>query len=250
MTSDPTAAIAYYTKLIGWGTQSFGSARRAALYDVDGEGRPHWWRDEAPGRRCKVGAQPHWLAYITTPDVDKTAAEAKKLGGKVLMGPDPSRRRRFAIVADPDAPCSRHSLRSPRRVLRRCRKWGRTPLVRFPGNELATKDSQAAFRFYKTLFGWKKPARTTWARWGSIACSASEALRTAGCIRRPARPLECRRNGPHDIHVENCDKTAAEATKLGGKVLNGPMDVPGGDRIAQGVDPQGAMFAIHSKTKK
>jgi len=32
----------------------------------------------------------------------------------------------------------------------------------------------------------------------------------------------------------------------GGTVMNGPMDVPGGDRIAQCMDPQGAAFAIHS----
>ena len=30
-------------------------------------------------------------------------------------------------------------------------------------------------------------------------------------------------------------------------MLNGPMDVPGGDRIAQCMDPQGAAFAVHSK---
>jgi len=28
-------------------------------------------------------------------------------------------------------------------------------------------------------------------------------------------------------------------------VLNGPMEVPGGDMIAQCMDPQGAMFAVH-----
>jgi predicted enzyme related to lactoylglutathione lyase len=31
----------------------------------------------------------------------------------------------------------------------------------------------------------------------------------------------------------------------GGHVLNGPMEVPGGDRIAQCLDPQGAAFAVH-----
>jgi hypothetical protein len=30
-------------------------------------------------------------------------------------------------------------------------------------------------------------------------------------------------------------------------VINGPMEVPGGDRIAAIVDPQGASFAVHSK---
>ena len=32
----------------------------------------------------------------------------------------------------------------------------------------------------------------------------------------------------------------------GGQILNGPMEVPGGDWIAQGIDPQGALFAVHS----
>ncbi len=31
----------------------------------------------------------------------------------------------------------------------------------------------------------------------------------------------------------------------GGQVLNGPMEIPGGDRIAQCLDPQGAAFALH-----
>jgi len=32
----------------------------------------------------------------------------------------------------------------------------------------------------------------------------------------------------------------------GGKVLNGPMQVPGGGWIIQGQDPQGAMFSLVS----
>ena len=35
-------------------------------------------------------------------------------------------------------------------------------------------------------------------------------------------------------------------SQLGGKVLNGPMDIPGDDRIAQCLDPQGAAFAIYA----
>src|SRR3989442_14490144 len=33
---------------------------------------------------------------------------------------------------------------------------------------------------------------------------------------------------------------------LGGRVIYGPADVPGGGRIAQCLDPQGAMFAVHA----
>jgi len=38
---------------------------------------------------------------------------------------------------------------------------------------------------------------------------------------------------------------AAQATP-GGKVIMGPMEVPGGDWIAIATDPQGAPFAVHS----
>ncbi|MFN0063101.1 MAG: VOC family protein [Myxococcaceae bacterium] len=51
----------------------------------------------------------------------------------------------------------------------------------------------------------------------------------------------------YDVNVANCDEAAKRVTRLGGKVLNGPMDIPGGDKIAQCMDPQGAAFAIYAK---
>ena len=35
----------------------------------------------------------------------------------------------------------------------------------------------------------------------------------------------------------------------GGKIVNGPMPVPTGRWIVQGIDPQGAMFALLAPTK-
>jgi len=35
----------------------------------------------------------------------------------------------------------------------------------------------------------------------------------------------------------------------GGKLMNGPMEVPGGAHIAQLRDPQGAVFALHENAK-
>jgi predicted enzyme related to lactoylglutathione lyase len=46
-------------------------------------------------------------------------------------------------------------------------------------------------------------------------------------------------------------KIAAERIAAnGGKILNGPMEVPGGDWIVNGTDPQGAAFALHAKTAR
>jgi predicted enzyme related to lactoylglutathione lyase len=53
-------------------------------------------------------------------------------------------------------------------------------------------------------------------------------------------------------YTETSDLDAAigRATKDGAKIMNGPMDVPGGGRIAQLTDPQGAAFALHQSPKK
>ena len=54
----------------------------------------------------------------------------------------------------------------------------------------------------------------------------------------------------HYVEVADLDATLAHAKAKGGKVMNGPMDVPGGGRIAQLTDPQGAMFALHQAPTK
>ena len=46
------------------------------------------------------------------------------------------------------------------------------------------------------------------------------------------------------------DAAITRATKKGATIMNGPMDVPGGGRIAQLMDPQGAAFALHQAPKK
>jgi predicted enzyme related to lactoylglutathione lyase len=43
------------------------------------------------------------------------------------------------------------------------------------------------------------------------------------------------------------DAAADRAKAAGAQIFLGPMDVPGGDRIAAMMDPQGAAFAVHSK---
>jgi predicted enzyme related to lactoylglutathione lyase len=46
------------------------------------------------------------------------------------------------------------------------------------------------------------------------------------------------------INVDAIDAAVARVTEKGGKVINGPMEVPGGQWIINGIDPQGAMFAL------
>lgn len=46
------------------------------------------------------------------------------------------------------------------------------------------------------------------------------------------------------FNIKGIDAAAERIKTGGGKVLNGPMEVPGGAWIIQCSDPQGAMFAL------
>ena len=46
------------------------------------------------------------------------------------------------------------------------------------------------------------------------------------------------------VTVGDLDAALTRAKTAGARVLNGPMEVPGGQRIVQLMDPQGAVFAL------
>jgi hypothetical protein len=46
------------------------------------------------------------------------------------------------------------------------------------------------------------------------------------------------------FNVEAIDAAMRRVTEAGGKLIMGPMEVPGGSWIAQGLDPQGLIFAM------
>jgi uncharacterized protein len=47
------------------------------------------------------------------------------------------------------------------------------------------------------------------------------------------------------FRVPDIEQTLERVKTMGGQVLNGPMEVPGGSLVAQCMDPQGAAFAVH-----
>jgi predicted enzyme related to lactoylglutathione lyase len=44
--------------------------------------------------------------------------------------------------------------------------------------------------------------------------------------------------------VDDIDRAAKAITESGGKILNGPMEIPGGEFALNGLDPQGASFGL------
>ena len=52
------------------------------------------------------------------------------------------------------------------------------------------------------------------------------------------------------VHVEDAAATASAIQAAGGRLISGPMEVPGGDMVAHFMDPQGAAFCVHAAVTK
>ena len=163
---------------------------------------------------------------------------------QVLKGPaDIPTVGRFAIIADPQgAVISLFKPNAPMEL--HAEKEGE-----FCWNELLTSDRAAGFTFYSEVFGWKKLQEMDLGPMGNYLIYGVGEKQLGGMMTVPkGNPMP-----PAWLYyteTPNLDAALERAKKMGAKVMNGPMDVPGGGRIAQLMDPQGAAFALHQAPKK
>jgi predicted enzyme related to lactoylglutathione lyase len=114
----------------------------------------------------------------------------------------------------------------------------------FCWSELVTSDSAAAFAFYAKLFGWKVIDEMNMGDMGTYRVFGLGDVRVGGMMTAP-KGSKMPPTWGYYTQVSNLQAAIERATKRGAKVINGPMEVPGGASIAQLVDPQGAVFALH-----
>jgi predicted enzyme related to lactoylglutathione lyase len=68
-----------------------------------------------------------------------------------------------------------------------------------------------------------------------------------GMMNKPAAMAQVPPHWAIYFRVPDIDAAAERVKANGGQILNGPMDVPGGDRVLNAMDPQGAAFSLHEK---
>jgi len=244
MTSQPEPAEGFYSQVIGWGVESWPDAPPDQPYHVwmSGAG-PVGGVMKLPEEAQAQGAPPHWLSYVAVEDVDGTVGRAVGLGATaVLPGMDIEKVGRIAVLQDPQGA-----------MFALYRPSGETPGHEGPpltGDiswiELGTTDRDAALAFYRDLFGWEETDVMDMGE-GNLYHMYGQHGNTYGGIytKPPEMP------GPPGwlvyATVDDIQRAVDAVQANGGQVLNGPMEVPGGDQVAQCMDPQGAVFAIHSK---
>lgn len=149
LATDPDAAKAFYTHVLGWGTEEFlGAGEPYTMWTVGGAGgKP------IGGMMAKPpGAEgpPSWLGYVAAEDIDAVARRAADLGAQTYVAPqDIPNVGRFAVLADPQgAMFALYKSLNPA-----AEPAGEPRVGEVSWNELATSDPKAAWGFYSTLFG-------------------------------------------------------------------------------------------------
>ena len=240
MTTDPKAAIAFYSEIIGWKAQPWEDGSSGYTMWVGSQG-PLGGVMELPEPARKMGAPPHWTSNVEVTDVDATVAKVRELGGKVYVEPtDMPKVGRFAVIADPQGAAI--NIFKPATDMS---SHDNTKAGEFIWCELLTTDHDAGFRFYNTIFGWEKVAEHDMGAMGKYLIYGRKGKALGGMFTKSA-DMPMPPSWIYYVQVDKLEEAVERAKKMGGRVLNGPMDVPGGSRIAQLADPQGAVFALHA----
>jgi predicted enzyme related to lactoylglutathione lyase len=240
LTTDTNAAQRFYTQLVGWDTGS-GKAGDEPYTLFTARRRQVAGLMALPEEARRNGAGPHWLGYVSTPDVDGTIEQALRLGGRVLYPAfDVPEVGRVGVIADPQGA----ALGLYRPLEAPAEADGMPGIGDISWHELMTSDHFAAFTFYESLFGWKKTETMDMGEAGLYQMYGIGGRTLGGMFNKPADVPAV--SWLYYIHVADVNRTVEKMKSLGGTLCNGPMEVPGGDLIAQCTDPQGAAFALHS----
>ena len=244
MTTDCRAAEQFYRDVIGWNTVDSGVPDRTYILLSAGStmvGGLMPIPDEAEA----AGAKPAWMGYVGVSDVDAYAKRVVVAGGTLHRPPEniPGVGR-FAVAADPHGAGfilfkgSSDEAPAPAAPL---------TLGHIGWHELHAGNGPEAFDFYSKLFGWTKSEAIPMGDHGVYQLFAAGGSDIGGMMTKMAQspaPFWL-----YYFNVDAIDAASARATKAGGQIINGPMEVPGGMWVVQCLDPQGAMFAMVANTR-
>lgn len=242
MTSDADRAAAFYGAVIGWqvGTPPPGGPDYRMIVAPNGNAGGMLQLDAA---MLQGGASPTWLAYFGVDDVDASVAGIVAAGGKVLVPAcDAAGVGRIAMVTDTQG--------VPFYVMRGATEGATSSVYQRHGlghvgwNELLAPDADAALGFYHRQFGLTRMGGMPMGEMGEYSFIGHDGGAPIGAIMRV--PPGAKPGWGFYFRVDDVDAARDRVEAAGGAVVMEPMDVPGGERVLQAVDPDGAVFGLVS----
>jgi predicted enzyme related to lactoylglutathione lyase len=241
MTTDMESAKAFYAAVVGWDAQDVSMPGATYILFTAGGALISGLTQLSEDAR-KMGLRPSWVGYVAVDDVDASAERIKQLGGALHLPPtEIPNISRISIAADPQMATI---------ALLKWLDGGQARPAEFdaPGrvswHELVAADWEAAFAFYRELFGWQKAQADTGLA-GTYQLFSAAGQTIGGMFTKSV--VEPAPFWLYYFNVGDIDAAIRRVTAGGGTLLNGPIEVPSKRWIARCADPQGAVFALAGK---
>jgi uncharacterized protein len=252
-TNDQDKAQDFYADVVGWKIAASPSAEHGGYRIAnapDGQGVAGLMTPP-PG----MNGMPGWVIYFAANDVDAMAEKVKQLGGKVHVGPmDIPQIGRFAVCADPQGvvfQLMKGASPEDSQAFKQMKPGEEGGLGHCVWIELATPDPEAAIKFYGTLFGWSKQGAMPMGDMGEYTFIGT------GKDFRPGAVMSSEKTGRDQrwnmyFQVADIDAAVAKVTSGGGKVFQGPDEIPGGAFSINVADSEGHQigFVGHRRAKQ
>jgi predicted enzyme related to lactoylglutathione lyase len=241
MTTDTTAAETFYKNVVGWTSAPFEDSpdpytifKRSGQVQVAGLMK----------RPAGMNTPPFWAMYVAVPKLEDAVAHIKRLGGgelsPVIEVPTVGR---MQMMKDPQGAAFYIIQPAPSEE----RPETAPEVGEASWHELMTTDAPAAMKFYSEVFGWRPSETLDMGPMGKYHMFNRPFGMIGGMMNKPPEMAQVPPHWMIYFRVPDID-TAIERIKVnGGKILNGPMDVPGGDRVVNAMDPQGGAFSLHER---
>jgi uncharacterized protein len=251
MTTDMKGAEAFYRNVIGWQPKPFDGLgqpyttfNRPSTSLEEGGGDASTSVGGVMAKPAEVKAPPFWAMYIGVPKLEDAVTQIKKLGGKthtdVISIPNVGR---MQLMQDPQG--AMFYIMEPSSSEQRPEK--EAEIGQASWHELMTTDWRAAMKFYEDVFHWQPSEKMDMGDMGTYQMFNRPHGMIGGMMNKPPQMANVPPNWLIYFRVPDVDAAVERIKANGGKVLNGPNDVPGGDRVVSAMDPQGAAFGLHAK---
>lgn len=240
MTTDIEAAEAFYRNVVGWTAAPFeGSPQPYVMFNRIGDVPVAGLMSRPEG----MNAPPFWAMYVGVPALEEAAAHIRRLGGEelspVISVPSVGR---MQMMKDPQG--AAFYIYEPATSDFAPEAAPETGEASW--HELMTTDAPAAMTFYREVFGWQPSDAMDMGEMGMYQMFNRPHGMIGGMMNKPPEMAEVPPNWQIYFRVPDINAAVERIRANGGQILNGPVEVPGGDWIVNAMDPQGAAFSLHA----
>ena len=241
MTTDAAAAETFYKKVVGWTSAPFPeSPNPYTVFKRSGEVQVAGLMKRPQG----MNMPPFWSMYVAVPKLEEAVTHIKRLGGTELSSIiEVPTVGRMQMMKDPQGAAFYIIQPEPREE----RPETAPEVGQASWHELMTTDAAEAMKFYTEVFGWQPSEVMDMGPMGKYHMFNRPLGMIGGMMNKPPEMSSVPPYWMIYFRVSDIDAATERIKANGGKILNGPMEVPGGDRIVNAMDPQGATFSLHAK---